>query len=94
MPVPVYVTRSPQSNALYADHVLFVRNPQQAPVHFLVIPKNRDGLTQLSKAEERHEALLGHMMFVAQKMAKKSVGPRLFLSFPFSRKDSSVRTLV
>ena len=25
-----------------------------APTHFLVIPKNRDGLTGISKAEERH----------------------------------------
>ncbi|CAM9462414.1 unnamed protein product [Ascophyllum nodosum] len=45
-------------------------NPQ-APVHFLVIPKNRDGLTQLCKAEDRHEAVLGRLMFVAQKMAKE-----------------------
>lgn len=45
-------------------------NPQ-APVHFLVIPKVRDGLTQLSNAEERHEPLLGHLMFVAQKVAKQ-----------------------
>lgn len=41
-----------------------------AAVHFLVIPKNRDGLTGISKAEPRHEALLGHMMVVAAKVAK------------------------
>jgi histidine triad (HIT) family protein len=40
-----------------------------APVHFLVIPKNRDGLTQLSKAEDRHAALLGHLMVTAAKVA-------------------------
>eukprot|EP00210_Caulerpa_lentillifera_P006836 g6535.t1 len=45
-------------------------NPQ-APVHFLVIPKNRDGLTQLSKAQEHHKAILGHLMFVAQFLAKE-----------------------
>jgi histidine triad (HIT) family protein len=45
-------------------------NPQ-APVHFLVIPKNRDGLTQLSKAREDQKALLGHMMYVAQELAQK-----------------------
>ena len=44
-------------------------NPQ-APVHVLVIPKKRDGLTQLCKAEERHKAILGHLMFVAQSVAK------------------------
>ena len=40
-----------------------------AATHFLVIPKNRDGLTGISKAEERHEALLGHLMVVAAKVA-------------------------
>eukprot|EP00210_Caulerpa_lentillifera_P001793 g1723.t1 len=44
-------------------------NPQ-APVHFLVIPKKRDGLTQLSKAQERHKAILGHLIYVAQSVAK------------------------
>ena len=43
-----------------------------APVaakHFLVIPKNRDGLTGISKAEDRHAALLGHLMVVCAKVA-------------------------
>ena len=40
-----------------------------ANVHFLVIPKNRDGLTGLSKAEERHVPLLGHLMLVVAKVA-------------------------
>jgi histidine triad (HIT) family protein len=43
----------------------------QAPTHFLVIPKARDGLTRLSKAEERHTALLGHLLYVAQLVAKQ-----------------------
>ena len=42
-----------------------------APVHFLVIPKNRDGLTGISKAEPRHESLLGHLMVTAAKVAKQ-----------------------
>lgn len=42
-------------------------------MHFLVIPKFRDGLTELSRAEERHEAILGHLLFVAQKVAKQGV---------------------
>lgn len=45
-------------------------NPQ-APVHFLVIPKHRDGLTHLSHAEERHEKILGHLLYVATKVAKQ-----------------------
>jgi hypothetical protein len=39
-------------------------------VHFLVIPKVRAGLTQLSKATPEHKALLGHLMYVAQDVAK------------------------
>jgi histidine triad (HIT) family protein len=45
-------------------------NPQ-APVHILIIPKNRDGLTQLSKAREDQKALLGHLMYVAAELGKK-----------------------
>eukprot|EP00882_Tetradesmus_deserticola_P008107 GHRQ01008541.1.p1 GENE.GHRQ01008541.1~~GHRQ01008541.1.p1 ORF type:complete len:131 (+),score=13.07 GHRQ01008541.1:818-1210(+) len=43
----------------------------QAPVHFLVIPKNRNGLTRLSKMDESHKALVGHLMYVAQLVAKQ-----------------------
>lgn len=39
----------------------------QAPVHFLVIP--RKPITQLSKAEEADEKLLGHLMLVAKNVA-------------------------
>jgi len=42
-----------------------------APQHFLVIPKDRDGLTGISKAEERHASLLGHLMVVVAKVAKQ-----------------------
>ena len=40
-----------------------------AAKHFLVIPKNRDGLTGISKAEDRHAALLGHLLVVVAKVA-------------------------
>lgn len=39
-------------------------NPQ-APVHIILIPKNKDGLSQLSKAEDRHKDILGHLMVKA-----------------------------
>lgn len=42
-------------------------------MHFLVIPKSRNGLTQLSKAVDSNKALLGHLMFVAQQVAKEQV---------------------
>jgi len=45
-------------------------NPQ-GPVHFLVIPKFHNGLTQLSKAGPEHEQLLGHLMVVASKVAQQ-----------------------
>lgn len=45
-------------------------NPQ-GPVHFLVIPKVHDGLTQLSKARPDHKELLGHMLYTAAVVAKQ-----------------------
>lgn len=54
------------------DEVLAFRdiNPQ-APVHVLVIPKHRDGLTGISKAEERHKAALGGLMVAASRVADR-----------------------
>ena len=40
-------------------------------MHFLVIPKNRDGLQCIDQAEARHAALLGHMMVTVAKVAKQ-----------------------
>ena len=40
-----------------------------AKTHFLVIPKDRDGLTGIDKAEERHASLLGHLMITCAKVA-------------------------
>ncbi|KAH9315461.1 hypothetical protein KI387_024088, partial [Taxus chinensis] len=45
-------------------------NPQ-APVHIVLIPKKRDGLTQLSKAESMHANILGHMLYSAKVVAEK-----------------------
>ena len=41
------------------------------PTHFLVIPKNRNGLTGLSKATEENAQLLGHLLIVCAKVAKQ-----------------------
>lgn len=43
-------------------------NPQ-APVHFLVIPKK--AIPQLSKAAEDDKDILGHILYVAQQVAKQ-----------------------
>jgi diadenosine tetraphosphate (Ap4A) HIT family hydrolase len=40
-------------------------------VHFLVIPKDRKGLSQLSNADDSHEAMLGHLMVTVAKVAKQ-----------------------
>ncbi len=39
------------------------------PTHFLVIPKNRRGLSGISKATPEHAQLLGHLLVVAAKVA-------------------------
>ena len=41
-----------------------------APTHILVIPKHKDGLSGISKAEEKHEAILGKLLIAAAKIAK------------------------
>ncbi|DBA86680.1 hypothetical protein WJX77_002961 [Trebouxia sp. C0004] len=65
------VSKQIPATILYEDETALAFkdiNPQ-APVHFLVIPKNRDGLTQLSKCSDQHEPLLGHLIRVASKVA-------------------------
>ncbi|KAF8822696.1 diadenosine tetraphosphatase family protein [Cardiosporidium cionae] len=43
-------------------------NPQ-APVHIILIPKEPNGLTRLSKAKEAHQDILGHLMIAVAKIA-------------------------
>lgn len=45
-------------------------NPQ-APVHVVLIPKQRDGLTQLSKATEGNKDVLGELLFAAKVVAEQ-----------------------
>lgn len=50
-------------------------NPQ-GPIHFLVIPKNKDGLNRLSNAREDQKDILGHLVYTAQQVAKnEGMGP-------------------
>jgi histidine triad (HIT) family protein len=73
------------ANIVYEDSlVLAFRdiNPQ-APVHIILIPKNRDGLTRLFVSQERHKALLGHLMWAASEIARQenlSAGWRLVVN--------------
>lgn len=52
------------------EHCLAFRdlNPQ-APVHILVIP--REPIAQLAEAGPEHEALLGHLLLVAARVARQ-----------------------
>ncbi|KAK6917014.1 HIT-like domain [Dillenia turbinata] len=62
----------PSSIVYEDDNVLAFRDiSPQAPVHVLVIPKLRDGLTQLGKAEGRHVEILGQLMYAAKIVAEK-----------------------
>ncbi|ORM42321.1 putative HIT-like protein [Babesia sp. Xinjiang] len=46
-----------------------------APVHILVIPKKRSGLSRLSRATDEHAHILGHMMVkVAQIVRENNIG--------------------
>jgi histidine triad (HIT) family protein len=55
---------------VYADDLCLAFrdvNPQ-APVHVLVIP--REPIAQLEEATDAHQALLGHLLLVAAKVAR------------------------
>ncbi|KAI3806637.1 hypothetical protein L1987_22548 [Smallanthus sonchifolius] len=61
------------ANVVYEDDkVLAFRDiAPQAPTHIVLIPKVKDGLTGLSKAEERHCEILGHLLYTAKVVAKQ-----------------------
>lgn len=60
------------SEKLYEDeHAIVIRdaNPQ-APTHVLIIPRSTE-IPRLVDANESHQALLGHLLLVAGKVAKQ-----------------------
>ncbi|KAJ4822199.1 Histidine triad nucleotide-binding protein 1 [Turnera subulata] len=61
------------ANVVYeTDKVLAFRDiAPQAPIHIVIIPKVKDGLTGLSKAEERHCEILGQLLYSAKLIAKQ-----------------------
>ena len=63
--------RSP-ATIIFEDEkvVAFKDQAPAAPVHFLVVPKDKKGLIKLSDIKEEQAALLGHMMIVAGKVAE------------------------
>lgn len=67
------ITKEIPSTIVYEDEkVLAFRDiSPEAPVHVLVIPKLRDGLTHLGKADKRHGEILGHLLYAAKIVAEK-----------------------
>ncbi|XP_013778910.1 histidine triad nucleotide-binding protein 1-like [Limulus polyphemus] len=59
------------ANFAYQDEkcVAFHDINPQAPVHILVVPKKP--IPQLAMAEDADEELLGHLLFISQKVAKE-----------------------
>lgn len=60
------------STVVYEDELVmaFRDITPQAPVHIILIPKKRDGLTRLMVAEEKHKPILGHLMWAASEVAR------------------------
>lgn len=58
---------------LYEDDKVVAIKDQSpvAPVHFLVVPKNKEGLLTLSELKPPQAELLGHMMKVAGSVAEQ-----------------------
>lgn len=58
---------------VYEDEKVFAFRDisPQAPVHILVIPKQRDGLVGLSNAREDQKEILGELMYRASEIGKK-----------------------
>jgi len=64
------------SDIVYEDDrcLVFKDINPAAPVHLLVIPKRREGLTQLRFATPDNEYMLGHLLRVAGEQGKAAVG--------------------
>jgi len=70
------ISKEIPSEVVYEDKrcLVFKDISPAAPVHLLVIPKRREGLTQLRNAAVEHEYILGHLLRVAAEQGKKAVG--------------------
>lgn len=72
------ITKKVPAFVVYEDEdvLAFHDSTPQAPVHIVIIPKFRDGLTGLSTAEERHKKILGQLLYTASRVAKMEDGLR------------------
>ena len=65
------VNKEIPANLLHEDEqcIAFRDINPQAPVHFLVIPKQKDGMNRLSNMREDQKNIVGHLMYVAKQVA-------------------------
>lgn len=70
------ISKEIPSDVVYEDDrcLVFKDINPVAPVHLLVIPKRREGLTQLRHSTKDHEYILGHLMRVAGEQGKAQCG--------------------
>lgn len=61
------------ANIVFEDEkVLAFRDiAPQAPIHIVIVPKVKDGLTGISKAEEKHCEILGYLLYASKLVAKQ-----------------------
>ena len=66
------ISREIPADIIYEDEqvIAFKDIAPKAPVHYLIIPKQP--IATLNDANPEHQALLGHMMLTAAKLAKKA----------------------
>ena len=66
------ISREIPADIIYEDEqvLAFKDIAPKAPVHYLIIPKQP--ITTLNDANPEHQALLGHMMLTAAKLAKEA----------------------
>lgn len=60
------------SDKIYEDEkvIAFKDISPQAPIHFLIIPKEH--IKSVNEIDESHKDLLGHIIYVASKLAKEN----------------------
>jgi hypothetical protein len=61
----------------------------QGPVHVLVIPRQKDGLSQLQHMREDQKGLVGHLLWVAKTVAMQE-GLQKGIGSPFVSRVASV----
>lgn len=60
------------STKVYEDHdfYAFEDAQPQAPIHILIIPKNKNNLTGISKAQDSDKQILGGLLVTAARIAE------------------------